>query len=70
MPEIVIVLRCSEASTFERTIFVDEIKAEYEKIMEQRKADIKLKREEARNAAQEEKLEELKGNAEEETTED
>jgi len=30
MPEIVIILRCSEASTFERTIFKEEIKAEFD----------------------------------------
>jgi hypothetical protein len=38
--------------------------------MEKREAEIKAKREEARTAAQEEKLEELKGAAEEDTTED
>ena len=44
MPEIVIVLKCKEESTFARTIFKDKIKAEYDKIMAKRKEDIDKKR--------------------------
>ena len=70
MPEIVIVLKCKEESTFTRTIFKEKIKAEFDEIMEKRKVDIEKKRAEARKAEEEGKLEELKAGAEEETTQD
>ena len=67
-PEIVIVLKCKEESTFARTIFKDKIKAEFDAIMEKRKLDIDKKRTEARKAEEESKYEELKAAADEETT--
>jgi hypothetical protein len=70
MPEIVIVLKCKEESTFARTIFKDKIKAEYDKIMAKRKEDIDKKRAEARNAELKSKQEDLKAGADEETTEE
>jgi hypothetical protein len=70
MPEIVIVLKCKEESTFARTIFKDKIKSEYDKIMAKRKEDIDKKRAEARNAELKSKQEDLKAGADEETTEE
>lgn len=69
MPEIVIVLKCSEASTFSRTIFEDKIKEEFDSLMEKRKIAIDKRRAEERKAAMEAKYDELKGAADEETTE-
>ena len=60
MPEIVIVLRCKEESTFTRTIFKDKIKAEFDAIMDKRKLEIEKKRADARNAEKERIYEELK----------
>jgi len=70
MPEIVIVLKCKEESTFNRTIFKDKIKAEYDKIMAKRKEDIDKKRTEARNVELKSKQDDLKAGADEETTEE
>lgn len=70
MPEILIVLRCKEESTFARTIFKEKIKADYDAIMQKRKVDIEKKRAEARKAEEESKGEELKAAADEETTSD
>jgi hypothetical protein len=70
MPEIVIVLKCKEESTFARTIFKDKIKADFDKIMLKRKEDIEKKRADARNNEKNSKLEELKAGADEETTEE
>ena len=44
MPEILIVLKCKEEKTFARTIFNDQIEAEYNRIMEKRKAEATSKR--------------------------
>lgn len=40
-PEVVIILKCKEASTFKRCIFDDEIKKEYEADCKKRDAEIK-----------------------------
>lgn len=54
-PEVVIILRCKEASTFKRCIFDDEIKKEYEADCKKRDAEIKAAFEKDR----EEKLKEV-----------
>jgi adenylate kinase family enzyme len=68
MPEIVIVLKCKEETTFARTIFVDQIKAEFNRIMDKRKTDSMKKRAEARKTEMDSKYEELKASADEEST--
>lgn len=63
MPEIVVVIKCKEDSTYARCVFKDKIKAKFEEIMAKRKADSARKRADARKEAMDAKLEELKSAA-------
>ena len=63
MPEIVVVIKCKEDSTYARCVFKDKIKAKFEEIMARRKADSAKKRADARKEAMDAKLEELKSAA-------
>lgn len=60
MPEIVILLKCKEQSTFKRMIDEQSIKDEYERLMEERAERKRKQREEDRAA----KLEELRADEE------
>jgi hypothetical protein len=48
VPEIVIILKCKEQSTFKRMIDFDSIKAEYDRLMEARAVERKKVRDEER----------------------
>lgn len=63
MPEIVIILKCKEESSFARLVFEDKIKAKFDEIMAKRKSDADKKRADARKEAMDAKLEELKSAA-------
>jgi hypothetical protein len=58
-PEVVLMLKCSEESTFTRMIDFDSIRAEYERLEEERIEKRKQERDEARKAKQEELKESL-----------
>jgi hypothetical protein len=60
VPEIVIILKCKEQSTFKRLIDVDSIKAEYDKLMEARATE----RTKLRIEDREKQLESLKSDEE------
>lgn len=60
MPEIVILLKCKEQSTFKRMIDEQSIKDEYERLMEERAERKRKQREEDRAA----KLDELRADEE------
>jgi hypothetical protein len=47
VPEIVVILKCKEPTTFQRIIRYDEIKAEYERQVE----DLRIKREQRKREA-------------------
>lgn len=54
-PEVVVILKCKEATTFDRCIFKDQIKAEFDRDYQKRKDDLKA----ARDKDRAEKLDEV-----------